>query len=74
MMKLVRFNLFLVNGDFATNAFGFNNNYIDLVNSREAQSEQFGHFDPSEKKTTLDKMKLDMTGKQMMNATKATAA
>lgn len=59
--------------DFTTNAYSINNNYLDLVNSREAQSEQFGVFDPSEKKTTLDKMKLDMTGKQMMNRTKATA-
>ena len=60
--------------NFATNAFSLNNNYLDLVNAREAQSEQYGYYDPSEKVTTLDKMKLDLTGKQMMNKTKAAAA
>ena len=62
-----------VSGDFSTNTYGQYSNYLELVNHREEKSEEWGSSRDSQPKGIIDQMKLDMTGKQMMNKTRMTA-
>ena len=55
----------VVESDFSTNTFGKNNNYIDLMDYQEPQSEQYGNPEQVGNKS--------MTGKQVVNKTKAKA-
>lgn len=65
--------MYLVNTDnFTTNNYGNYNNYLDLIDGKQ-KSDTFGQPVDPNSKTILDKIKPDMTGKQMFNKTLMTA-
>ncbi len=63
----------LVSADaFTTNNYGNYNNYLDLIDGKE-KSETFGQPVDPKQQSIFDKIKPDMSGKQMLNKTLMTA-
>lgn len=58
---------------FATNTYGQYSNYLDLMDGKQDGSDTWGMEDPTKKKTFLENVKPDITGKQMLNKTRMTA-
>lgn len=59
--------------NFTTNNYGNYNNYLDLINVKEGTSDTWGvQVDPKQA-TLIDKIRPDITGKQMFNKTVMTA-
>ncbi len=63
-----------VNSDnFTTNNYGQYSNYLDLISGNEDKSDTWGVPVDPKQKTILQKIKPDITGKQIINKTLMTA-
>lgn len=59
--------------NFTTNNYSNYNNYIDLIDSREGKSDTWGQAPDPSSNTILNKIKPDISAKQMVNKTVMTA-
>ncbi len=66
--------LVLVSEDnFTTNNYANYNNYLGLMGERKNNSDPFGLETEPKQKSFIDKIKPDLTGKQIVNKTLMTA-